>query len=258
MRSASPVLPPAPRRRRSARVDGFLGGLLLWTIGAGSGCGPLSPDVQRTNAYLKTLQPLLVENGHLAERVLVLAAKTYNKDGDSDALAEGWTSEVVPLAEHLHHQSQGIDAPLLWAEPHAELVESWGERALVYRSLSEALVLGDAQQWAGARKKATEATLAEAVTDVSFEETVNFSERRTIEFSDRVLDESVQVFSHAPGSSRSRASVPSFVKRRRPSLSGSRRPTGAIPGTAAAAARSSECITSSGHMPRGLCSATTT
>jgi hypothetical protein len=126
-----------------------------------SGCGPFSADVQETNAYLKQLQPLLVENGHLSERVLVLASRVYNEQGDTDALALAWTAEVVPLAEHLHHQSQYVEAPDTWTTRHADLVEIWGDRAQVYRALSESVVMADKEQWKVARTKATEATLAE-------------------------------------------------------------------------------------------------
>lgn len=135
--------------------------VLLLSSLALSGCGPFSPEVQQTNAYLKDLQPLLVENGHLAERVLVLASRVYNKDGDADALAESWTAEVVPLAEHLHHQAQFIDAPAPWSEEHGELVEIWGDRALAYRSLSEALVLADLDAWKTARSQSTKVKLRE-------------------------------------------------------------------------------------------------
>ncbi len=109
-------------------------GLLL-----ASACGPFSPEAQQTNRYLKDLQPLLVENGHLAERVLLLSAKVYNKDGDTDSLAQAWTGDVVPLAEHLHHQAQFVEA----IEP------------------SEALVLADPDEWREGRAQATQVKLRE-------------------------------------------------------------------------------------------------
>ena len=126
-----------------------------------SACGPFSPEAQQTNRYLKDLQPLLVENGHLSERVLMLSAKVYNKDGDTDSLAQAWTGEVVPLAEHLHHQAQFVEAIEPWSQRHGELVEIWGDRAVAYRTLSEALVLSDPDEWREGRAQATQVKLRE-------------------------------------------------------------------------------------------------
>lgn len=120
-------------------------------------CGPLSPETQQANAYVKRLQPLLVENGHVAERVLLLAAEVYNDPkADADALAQSWTRDVVPLAEHLHHQAQLVEAPAPWVAAHADLVDIWGDRAKAYRSLSEALVLTDQEGWTAARAEVTQ------------------------------------------------------------------------------------------------------
>ena len=121
----------------------------------------MSPEAQRDKAYVKDIQPLLVENGHLAERVLLLSAKVYNKDGDPDSVAQAWTRDVVPLAEHLHNQAQFVTPPKSWLEDHDELVGIWGERAQAYRSLSEALVLSDVDAWKQARAQATRVKLAE-------------------------------------------------------------------------------------------------
>ncbi len=124
-------------------------------------CSALSPDTQAANRYVKELQPLLVENGHLASRVLSLAARVYNGEGDPGDLARAWTSEVVPLAEHLHQQAQFVQAPEPWAARHEELVDIWGDRAQAYRTLSEALVLADLDGWKKGRAEATEVKLRE-------------------------------------------------------------------------------------------------
>lgn len=131
--------------------------LTVLALAALVGCGPLSPEAQQANAYVKDLQPLLVENGHVAERVLLLAANVYNQPKtDPEALGAAWTNDVVPLAEHLHHQAQLVEAPAPWVASHAELVDIWGDRAKAYRSLSEALVLTDDQGWTTARTEVTQ------------------------------------------------------------------------------------------------------
>lgn len=135
--------------------------VLVMGLTATVGCGPLSPEAQSTNKYLRELQPLLVENGHLAERILILSAAVYNEDGGKDDLVTSWSTEVVPLAEHLHHQSQFLTAPDDWSARHSELVVIWGDRALAYRSLSEALILADVEEWEKGRSEATQVKLRE-------------------------------------------------------------------------------------------------
>ena len=124
-------------------------------------CAALSPETRDTHRYVKELQPLLVENGHLASRVLSLAARVYNDQGAPDDLAATWTDEVVPLAEHLHQQAQFLQPPEPWAARHQELVDIWGDRAMAYRTLSEALVLADPDAWKKGRAEATEVKLRE-------------------------------------------------------------------------------------------------
>lgn len=126
-----------------------------------SGCTQLDPATTATTDYLTRLQPLLQENSLLAERVLFQAAGLYNDATKPSQVAQAWTVEIVPLAEHLHHQSTFVSAPEPWSARHAELVEIWGERAEAYRNLSEAIRLGDAPLWNDSRKKADSVKLAE-------------------------------------------------------------------------------------------------
>ena len=125
------------------------------------GCGPLSPDVQEANRYLKLLQPLVIENSHLAEQVLTLAADAYNEKGDAEALAEAWATNVVPLAEHLHHQTVALPAEGVWNTRQQGLIKIWGDRAQAYRGVSEALVLADRAAWTSSATSASEVQLAE-------------------------------------------------------------------------------------------------
>lgn len=116
----------------------------------------LQPDPATLVAtdYHERLRPLLHENSLLAERVLFQAARVYNEGDKTPPLAPGWAGEIVPLAEHLHHQASFVVAPDPYTERHAELVDLWGRRALVYRQIGEAVFTADAATFTDARKKA--------------------------------------------------------------------------------------------------------
>jgi len=121
------------------------------------------PDAATVAAtdYFERLRPLLHENGLLAERVLFQAARVYNEGDKVPPLAPDWTGDVVPLAEHLHHQASFVTAPDAYAEQHAKLVDLWGRRALVYRQIGEAVFTADLATFTEARKKADELQLEE-------------------------------------------------------------------------------------------------
>lgn len=124
-------------------------------------CGPFAPEVQESHRYLKALQPLVVENGHLSEGVLGIAAQIYNGSDDLEQQAQQWNAQIVPLAEHLHQQSGNIEVPESWADDHKALEGIWGKRASAYRELGESLALADRERWTEARKQATEVKFAE-------------------------------------------------------------------------------------------------
>lgn len=125
-------------------------------------CGPFDPETRAHRAYVRDMQPLLVENALLADRVLHLAARVYNDPKTSAGdLAQDWTQEVVPLSEHLHGQATFLEPAAPWVEAHAELVDIWSERAQAYRTLSEALVLADANQWESAYNLARDVKIRE-------------------------------------------------------------------------------------------------
>jgi hypothetical protein len=123
----------------------------------------LQPDPATVAAtdYFERLRPLLHENSLLAERVLFQAARVYNEKDKVPPLAADWTGDVVPLAEHLHHQASFVAAPDVFAEPHAELVDLWGRRALLYRQIGEAVFVADLASFTDARKKADALKLEE-------------------------------------------------------------------------------------------------
>lgn len=126
-----------------------------------TGCGPLSPDVQEANRYLRQLQPLLIENRQLADQVLANAAAVYNSASDEDELAKAWTTDVVPLAEHLHHQATAVQPEGAWGDRQEALTQIWGDRAQAYRALSEALIVADRSAWPAEARRAREVQLRE-------------------------------------------------------------------------------------------------
>jgi hypothetical protein len=114
-----------------------------------------------TTTYLDELDPLLQENGLLAERVLTLAAQIYNDSARPEQIADSWGRSVVPIAEHLADQASFVEPPQSYAQAHAEIVQIWGDRAVAYRSLSEAIQTGDTDAWNAARNSADAVKLRE-------------------------------------------------------------------------------------------------
>jgi len=123
-----------------------------------TGCAPGDDDTTR---YLTMLQPLLQENGLLSERVLLQASKIYNEAVKSDQVADAWIHEIVPVSEHLHNQASFVQPPSAYAQTHADLVLIWGDRALAYRNLGEAIQTGNSDEWNKARDLANQVKLRE-------------------------------------------------------------------------------------------------
>ncbi|MBA2322245.1 MAG: hypothetical protein H0V89_13955 [Deltaproteobacteria bacterium] len=121
----------------------------------------VDPAAQDAHAYVSRLQPALIENGFLADRLLGLSARIYNKQADAATLDATWRSEIVPLAEHLHDQASFVAAPSDWTKAHADLVDIWGDRAQAYRSLGRAIDEGDKAAWNEARELADSVKLRE-------------------------------------------------------------------------------------------------
>lgn len=129
---------------------------LLLLAGCQSSAGP--PE---SVLYVRQLQPLLAENGLLAERILEGAAQVHDERASAATTAVTWQREIVPLAVHLHDQAQRLDAPQSWATSHQRLVDIWGERAEGYELLSTAIRKGDADAWRRGRAMADQAKLDE-------------------------------------------------------------------------------------------------
>jgi hypothetical protein len=125
-----------------------------------AGCGP--DDATRSaRAYVEQLEPLLYENGLLAERLLLAAADAHDDRVAPTALHTTWTTDLRPLAEHLAWQAAATSPPPEWAGRHERLVAAWSDRATAYRLIDEAARAGDREEWRRAREQADRATIAE-------------------------------------------------------------------------------------------------
>lgn len=135
-------------------------GLLLLSL-ALTGCTEPSPMARTAPDYATDLEPLLYENGLLAQQVLFEAAAVYNGAASPEEVYTTWTDTVVPLARHLADQAIVASPPEPWAARHETLVSAWSDRADAYQGLHLAIEQGDPDAWKAARKKADDAKLRE-------------------------------------------------------------------------------------------------
>lgn len=119
---------------------------------------PAPPD---SAMYVRQIQPLLAENGLLAERMLASASSVHDDKASPEMSADTWKRDIAPLAVHLHDQASRIDAPPEWSTSHQRLVEIWGERARGYSLIVTAIEGGDPDAWREGRALADQAKLDE-------------------------------------------------------------------------------------------------
>lgn len=124
-------------------------------------CQPPDPAGRTAEQYTDALEPLLYENGMLAERVLFAASDVYNDAADAEATRTVWHEEIVPVARHLADQAAVTLTPAEWSPTHGQLVETWNDRADAYLEIEIAIEEGDREGWTAARKKADDAKLRE-------------------------------------------------------------------------------------------------
>jgi hypothetical protein len=126
-----------------------------------AGCQPNDPAEQSARQYASSLEPLLAENGLLFNVLLDASADVYNGKTVTAETRVSWDRDVVPLAEHLRDQGLLVLPPPEWAADHKGLVEIWTTRAEAYRNISNAMAVGDLDQWKSGRDQADTAKLAE-------------------------------------------------------------------------------------------------
>lgn len=134
--------------------------MMLWALAlVGVGCS--SPGQESAAAYVRTLEPLLLENSALSEEVLTQSAAIYNEAAGPKDVSQAWEVRVVPMAEHLASQASFVAPPSDYVQEHAALVQIWGDRAKTYRVLSEATRTANADAWNSARAKVDEVKASE-------------------------------------------------------------------------------------------------
>ena len=121
----------------------------------------VSPVARTAPAYVAEIAPLLQENGLLAERVLVVAAKVHDGKLEVGDAAIAWRDEIVPLAVELSDNAALCAPPVEWSTRHAELVDIWTDRAQAYDHLATAMSEADVERWNAARAASDDAKLRE-------------------------------------------------------------------------------------------------
>lgn len=118
-----------------------------------AGCAAFDSERADAILYIQAVQPLMAENSLLAERTLAIASTLHDGSATDASVLEGWTTEIVPLSQHLHLQAARVDVPETWTDLHGELVGIWTERTIAYRDLGEGVVLADTAIWERAKNR---------------------------------------------------------------------------------------------------------
>lgn len=124
-------------------------------------CTPAPPGAAEARTYVTSIEPLVYENGLLAQSLLTVAAEVHGADITSESLTRWWHDDFTPLTQHLAHQGAAVSPPPAWSERHQELVTVWELRADAYNQLDRAVAQGDASAWSAGRSQADTAKIRE-------------------------------------------------------------------------------------------------
>lgn len=126
-----------------------------------AGCSTAPPGAEEARSYVASLEPLVYENGLLAQALLGAAADVHDGDIASAPLVAWWKDDFAPLSQHLAHQAAAVTAPPEWSERHQQLVTVWEMRASAYGQLELAVTEGDSELWTTSRAAADTAKIRE-------------------------------------------------------------------------------------------------
>jgi hypothetical protein len=115
------------------------------------GCGG-DPRRQQTEDYLSRLTPILHENSLLADTVLQQAALVHNGQVDPKAIVTAWSTDIAPMAQHVHTLAADVAPPEHLAADHAALVQIWQRRAEAYREVVESHQRADLESFTRAQR----------------------------------------------------------------------------------------------------------
>jgi len=131
----------------------------LLMIGCGSeGSGPGS---QEAAVYIELMTPLIHENRLLADQVLQTAADLHNGETKNEDALERWNKDIIPLANHLFHESAILRTPPEWSEKHGVLIDIWETRSKAYEEIAQAIERGDRAVWERAKTHSGQAKIRE-------------------------------------------------------------------------------------------------
>lgn len=137
--------------------------MVTWVLAMALFSGCANPGQEAAVAYVRVLEPLLVENSALAEQVLLEGAAVYNEAAGPKEVAAAWEKKIVPMSEHLAAQASFAVPPPEYKGTHDQLVKVWTDRAVAYRVMAEATRTANAELWNVARSNVDEVKASENV-----------------------------------------------------------------------------------------------
>jgi hypothetical protein len=125
-----------PSAQPSASTLPLLAGALLSLSAA---CQKPDPGPAQAQAYVAALSPILVDNARLAREMTTLAGEVKQNRTDAPQIAGRLEKALVPAAKQVAEHAGALDTPHpALKAAHAELVESWQDRAATYEDLAQA------------------------------------------------------------------------------------------------------------------------
>jgi len=120
------------------------------------------PESDVAGAYVAAMQPVLTENGALAQRFLTEASRVKKKETDGATLEAMLHAELAPQAAALLTKAKAVNPgdPKL-DDAHALLVKAWTARSAAYAALEDAWTRGDVLAWDAAMKQNAQAKVDE-------------------------------------------------------------------------------------------------
>ena len=124
-------------------------------------CGP-DPADEAAGSYVAAMQPVLTDNVALAQDYLDMAGRIKKGELDGGGVAEKMARDIGPLAGKIHRGALAVHpADTQLADLHAQLVNTWSDRAKTYAAMSAAWAAGDDAAYETARASNLQVKVAE-------------------------------------------------------------------------------------------------
>ena len=130
-------------------------------VGLLAACGP-DPAEEAASGYVAAMQPVLTDNVTLAQEYLDMAGRIKKGALDGGGIAEKMARDIGPLAVKIHKGALAVQpADPQLADLHAQLVNTWSDRAKTYGAMSGAWAAGDDAAYEAARASNLQVKVAE-------------------------------------------------------------------------------------------------